>query len=120
MTEILELTMEEMLRIELHYSDQRNLKSRKHVMEKDQELLKNKAQIAQLIAKVAELELQEKVNQASDFGQIIKNHQDSYEKGHKQQIKDRLGIKDDETFSYSADTLEVTIRKAEIGPENTT
>lgn len=117
MTDLLQLTMEEMLQLEMHYCEQTNLKLQKEVMVKDKDLLKNKVQIAQLIAKVAELEVKEKSKQILDFENTIKSHQENYELGQKKQIKDRLGMADDETFSYSPKTLEVTIRKAANGAE---
>lgn len=108
MTE-LKLTVEEMLRIELHYSEHRCLEKDRDILVKEQELLKNKAQIAQLIKQNAELEVIQKNKQITGFSQTIKNHQDSYENNLKAQIMARLELKPGQNFSYAADTLEVTI-----------
>ena len=75
MTE-LKLTVEEMLRIELHYSEHRCLEKDRDILVKEQELLKNKAQIAQLIKQNAELEVIQKNKQITGFSQTIKNHQE--------------------------------------------
>ena len=110
MTEM-KLTLEEFLRIELHYSESRNLKLQKDIMIKEKEGLKNKAQIALLIKQNAELEIINKDKRLIEFGETIKSHQKAYETGLKEGVKKRLKIKPSETFAYSPDTLEVTIRE---------
>lgn len=116
MTEM-KLTEKEFLKIELHYSEQRNLDLQKDLMNKDKELLKNKAQIAQMIKQNAELEIINKNQQIANFIETIKAHQTSYETGLKAAVKKRLKIKDDESFSYSPDTLEVTVKQTETRKE---
>ena len=108
MTE-LKLTMEEMLRMELHYSEQRTLQKQKEILVKEKELLQNKAHIAQLIKQNAELELIQKGQQTIEFSQTIKDHQKGYENNFKKQVMERLNLKEGQDFSYSPDTLEVTI-----------
>ena len=108
MTE-LKLTTEEMLRMELHYCEQRTLQKEKEILVKEKELLKNKSHIAQLIDKNAQLELIQKTQQTLEFSQTIKDHQKSYENNLKKKVMERLNLKEGQDFSYSPDTLEVTI-----------
>ena len=108
MTEM-KLTELECARIELHFSEHSKLKQTYQIMMKDKELLENKAQIANLISRNAQLELETKQIAIENFKETIKKHQENYESGLQANIKDRLGILEGDKFSYSLDTLEVQV-----------
>ena len=105
------LTGEEFLEIQLHYAEQKLFAAQKQIMDKEKEILKYKAELAQVIKKNAEFEIAIKNNAIIDFNKKMKSHQENYELGVKQKIKDRLKIAAEETFEYSPDTLEVTIKQ---------